>query len=254
MIIGMFRNLLIFFAVLLSAVYASEPSLLDSTTGFIPPGFEHIDNDYDGEAEINIGNKLIGIAGVAFYDKSDKFLLSKEAQKMIFQYIEYKALPAAKPLIIKQLSEEFIANSRLKYNHLARSDDKVTVYYSYINTQVYVFVPNSYLKSAEKSYDYALSKEYKLNYSPSLSSRFNLNYDRYSASKYGWQAAGGLSAANLNLKYDVNGQIQGNFNDLYLEYYDNKYLYKMGYQESTHANIMAPSGNIWGFQLFLIQV
>ena len=246
MIIGLFRNLLIFFAVLLSAVYAAEPSLLDSTTGFVPPGFEHIDNDYDGEAEINIGHKFIGIAGVEFYDKSDKFLLSKEAQKMIFQYIEDKALASAKTLIEKQLSEDFIANSRLKYKHLARSDDKVSVYYSYINTQVYVFIPNSYLKSAEKNYNHARNKEYKLNYSPSLSSRFNINYDKYSAGQYSWQAAGGLSAANLNLKYDVNGQIQGDFNDLYLEYYDNKYLYKMGYQESTHANIMAPSGNIWG--------
>lgn len=240
-------HLFITLLILLSGIiHAEESSLVASSTGYLPPGFEHINNDYDGNSSIYLGNSLVGNAYIKYKDHADELILSEEAQKLLYEYVEPQLQPEFKKTVKTQLDKILHANSRLENNYLARSEKNVSAYYSTLNMDVFIYVPNKYLKTKSMAYKYSKEQQYKLSYTPTMTNSFNISYDKYQDQSLNWQSNGGISVAKMNIKYDANGQITSYFNDLYAEYYDKKYIYKLGYIESRHKNIIAPSGSIWG--------
>ena len=219
------------------------------TSGYVPPGFENITNNYQGVATIYHGKKEIGTADIDFDDTKDLVSLSEEAQSIIMMNITDRLIPDYITAIKDVLATPLEAHSRLANYYLARSPNKVTVHYSYSNMQLYVFIPNKFMKNKEKDYKFDPEYQHKIDYSPSLKSTLNFSYEHYNPQHLIWQSIGGINAGNTNLQYDVNGQIQGNFNDLYAQYLNYGYTIKLGYQESNHKNTIAPSGNIWGLSL-----
>lgn len=235
--------------VCVGTVYAqTNDALLDSSTGYVPPGFEDLNNDYQGSVDVFNGNTEIGSAAIDFKDTADQISLSRKAQQLLLDDVKESLTPEGLKQVKRQLASALPAHSRLKNRFSAITEQSVSVFYAYKALELYVYIPNKYFKEQKASY--AHEKYVKpieaLDLTPSLKQHVNINYDQYNFTPYQWQVDGAISSGPTNLIYDANSNLEGDFNDFHLEYFDQSYIYKLGYIASYHDNIIAPSGNIWG--------
>ena len=217
---------------------------------YIPPGFENINNDYSGDAQIRYNNEIIGSREIDFNDRKDLITLSKAAIDLILKASASNLTEAGKKEVPKALSQALAAHSEVSAPYLARSPHQVTVYFSVNMLQLDVFIPPKFLKSVIRQYQYAqfhpTSKHHP-------SSRTSINISRtqskYNKANISWQAAGAISSANMSVHYQANNNLKNYFNTLYTQYIGKQRIYRLGYQQPFFTTMLAPSGNYWGVSI-----
>jgi hypothetical protein len=226
------------------ALTNTKDSLAKSKT---PAGFEGIDNNYSGKATLFDNYTRMGAEDISYNEVDDSITLSKPAQQKIIKYYYNKLTKQGKIDLLNALKHTMPATTQLNKFYEARSDNKVTCHFNYNNLNLYILVPNKYLKNNTVQYKHNLNHPEPTFHTPSLKSSLYAYYDHYAGyNKMKWEANGSTASGRSSLIYSLNNTITGHVNDLYVEYHGKKYTYDVGYREPILTSVVSPYGNIWG--------
>ena len=213
----------------------------------VPSGFEHINNDYNGEVTLKDNYTTIGKADINYNELKDTITLSKQAKKKIIKYYSNKLTKQGNASLTKELEHEIPATTNLRKFYEAQSDIQTTYHLDYSTLSLHILVPSKYFTKVTAKYKYDSTYPAPTFYSPSLKSTLYAYYDYYSDSEQiTWQTSGSVASGKTSLIYDMNNSIEDHVNDLYLEYQGKKYTYDIGYKEPDLNSEVSPYGNLWG--------
>ena len=218
-----------------------------TNTSNVPAGFEDLDNSYDGKVTLLDNYNDIGDENIHYNDTEDSITLSKQAQQKIIEYYKNKLTKQGQIYLPNVLKHKIPANATLNKFYEAQDDNKITCYFNYNKLNLYILVPNKYLKDNVIQYKHNLYNPNPNFLTPALKSSLYAYYDHYSDyNAIKWQANGSTSSGRNSFIYDINNTITDHVNDLYLEYHGKKYTYDLGYKEPSLTSVVNPYGNVWG--------
>jgi len=218
----------------------------------IPNGFENINNDYSGIADIYFNNKTITSEDIEFEDYNDSIRISNSGVDQVINIVK-KELNSEGLIAFKTfLNTPILANSTQTSQYSAISTQNITAYYNMENISLYIFVPGKYLLEYKPSYKFP-----RFHQKPTYdfkNTTFNTNievfkYKEFNGNYLYWNTSGNISNANISIQYSANSNVNNNFNRLYLQYIGEKYIYRLGYQESLNLIGMVNDSNYTGFSI-----
>lgn len=211
-------------------------------SSFVPAGFENISEDYQGPTKIMLGNKTIATVELVYNDTKKIVTMQLEPKQIILT----KTLPVlndnGKVALTTFLQKPIDVATTEKGRYYNKN---ISATFSKNKLILYISIPNNFFKDGQQ-YKYFKNHPDTKYTIPTITSRINVDYDNLGDKVYSVQANGKISSSKINLTYDLTNNINDNVNDLYLEYFGTKYIYKLGYQEPLAQGVLAPSGNIWG--------
>ncbi|MBM94184.1 MAG: hypothetical protein CMF51_05500 [Legionellales bacterium] len=216
----------------------------------VPEGFEDLVEHYTGPVTLYLNHLELNDIDIQFNQSSKTLTFTSEGYTALIDQIQSLLKPEAHRRLKRQFKKTQKVNTDAQHPYLARSKNKVTLFFNQDELKLYLLCPPQYLKhqNSLKAQEKALSKS--TYHRMTLSNHLSLDYEKRAATKhYPWALEGHLSKGDTELHYDANDNFKDYFNTLELIHYGTQYQYHAGYQEPLLFNGLISNKNFWGLTI-----